>query len=372
VAKAGTTQTDRDLLSDLTTRLRMTLPEPWLVSIDLGTRPGLFWGDPDATLTIEAPDGRSARLGVEVKPTFYPRDVSTMSSQLGGLWPAANRPAGRTGLRPGLAGWLLLSRFLTPRTRDMLADAGFAYADASGNVRIDIANPPMYLQLQGADTNPQRSEQSLQSLKGPGSSRVVRALVDFTPPYTLRDLADRAGLTLGTASRTISYLVDEALVTREGRGPIVDVAWQALIRRWAEDYSLLESNRSALYLEPRGPEALVERLPTLGQRYALTGSLAVPRDALVASPALAAVYVEDRDRAAATLGLQSVAGTGNVVLLEPAADVAFERVREEGSRPAVALSQVAVDLLTSPGRGPAEGDALLAWMEGNERAWRRP
>ena len=33
-------------------------------------------------------------------------------------------------------------------------------------------------------------------------------------------------------------------------------------------------------------------------------------------------------------------------------------------------SQVAVDLLTSPGRGPAEADALLAWMATREEAWR--
>lgn len=35
-----------------------------------------------------------------------------------------------------------------------------------------------------------------------------------------------------------------------------------------------------------------------------------------------------------------------------------------------AASQVAVDLLTGPGRGPAEGDALIEWMEQNEDAWR--
>lgn len=34
-------------------------------------------------------------------------------------------------------------------------------------------------------------------------------------------------------------------------------------------------------------------------------------------------------------------------------------------------SQVAVDLLTGPGRNPAEGQALLDWMEINERAWRK-
>ena len=34
-------------------------------------------------------------------------------------------------------------------------------------------------------------------------------------------------------------------------------------------------------------------------------------------------------------------------------------------------SQVAVDLLTSPGRSPQEGEALITWMEANEERWRR-
>jgi hypothetical protein len=33
-------------------------------------------------------------------------------------------------------------------------------------------------------------------------------------------------------------------------------------------------------------------------------------------------------------------------------------------------SQVAVDLLTGPGREPSEGEELLLWMKGNEAAWR--
>ena len=35
-----------------------------------------------------------------------------------------------------------------------------------------------------------------------------------------------------------------------------------------------------------------------------------------------------------------------------------------------APAQVAADLLTSPGRGPAEGEALIEWMAQNEGAWR--
>jgi hypothetical protein len=34
------------------------------------------------------------------------------------------------------------------------------------------------------------------------------------------------------------------------------------------------------------------------------------------------------------------------------------------------MSQIAADLLTSPGRGPNEAEVLMQWMQENEAAWR--
>lgn len=58
------------------------------------------------------------------------------------------------------------------------------------------------------------------------------------------------------------------------------------------------------------------------------------------------------------------------MLIEPEDEWVFEgRILRNGLS-AVAISQAAADLLTSPGRGPAEAEALIAWMHDNERAWR--
>ncbi len=367
----GTPRDDeRTLLAALTAQLGERLPQTWRARFET-VQMSFAEARPDAVLVLEAPDGRAARIGVDVRISLYPRDVYTMSAQLGGSWPNTPRPAGRAGLSPDLAGWLVLSRFLTPRTRALLTEAGFSYADASGNVRIDLSSPPMFIEFQGAATNPKPVDKTLQSLRGTGAIRVVRALLENRPPYTLRDLADRADLPLGTASRTIRYLVDEALVFRDGRGPISGVDWQGLIQRWARDYSLLGSNLATFYLQPRGPQALVDRLQGLSMPYVLTGSFAVMPQARVAEPALAAVYVPDARQAARELNVQTVAGAGNVVLLQPPTEDVFRSPREVNGIPCASLPQVAVDLLTSPGRGPVEGEALIEWMEKNEDAWRR-
>jgi hypothetical protein len=48
----------------------------------------------------------------------------------------------------------------------------------------------------------------------------------------------------------------------------------------------------------------------------------------------------------------------------------YERTSQKKGVTVAAVSQAAVDLLTSPGRGPNEGDALIEWMRDNEDVWR--
>lgn len=78
----------------------------------------------------------------------------------------------------------------------------------------------------------------------------------------------------------------------------------------------------------------------------------------------------DAVEAAESLGLREADGGANVVLLEPFDPVVFERTVERDGLRCVAPSQLAVDLLTGPGREPAQGEQMLIWMEQNQDAWR--
>ena len=120
-----------------------------------------------------------------------------------------------------------------------------------------------------------------------------------------------------------------------------------------------------------GPRALLDRLREVDLEYAVTGSLAAEQKVRFAPAALASVYVRDIRRAAEALSLRPAPSGGNVVLVTPASGVAFERTWSDGPTTYAALSQVAADLLASPGRAPSEAEALIEWMEGNESAWRR-
>jgi hypothetical protein len=182
---------------------------------------------------------------------------------------------------------------------------------------------------------------------------------------------EQAGLTTATTSRVLSYLASAGLIERLDRGPIVRVDWKRLLERWATEYKVLEANRAEFFIEPRGPLELLRRLQDVSLKYVVTGSLAAIRRAPVATPALAAVYVDDFAGAVDQLNLRSTSSGANVVLIQPTSRVPFQRKWREDGVTYAALSQVAADLLNLPGRSPTEAAELIEWMERNEDTWRR-
>lgn len=309
----------------------------------------------DAELDIRAGRGPTATLIGEVKLAATPKQLPDAIRQLRGFGPAD--------------GYLLIAPYLGRQARERLRDESISYADATGNVRIAVDRPALLIELQGADKNPWTEERPIKSLKGPAAAAVVRALCDFRPPYGIRELAQRAGLTLASTSRIVSFLDAEAIVQRPPRGGIESVDWPRLLRRWSEDYALVDSNRVRRVLEPRGVKAVLDKVRNV-PGYAVTGSLAATIVAPVAPPALATIYVGELGAAQRQLELRDAPSGANVLLVEPFSPVALDRTWERDGVRYAALAQVAVDLLTSPGRSPSEGEALLEWMRDNEDAWR--
>jgi len=189
---------------------------------------------------------------------------------------------------------------------------------------------------------------------------------------TVPKLVTRSGASTGATYRVVEFLEQEALISREAKGPIRAVEWRRILERWSRDYGFQRSNTVGIYLEPRGLNALADRLAqSQNLRYAMTGSAAVQRLAPYAPPRLAMIYVDDIPSAADELGLRPVEAGGNVLLASGDYDVVFDRTVTQDGLTFVAPSQAAVDLLTGPGRSPAEAQALLDWMETHEREWRR-
>lgn len=244
---------------------------------------------------------------------------------------------------------------------------------AREHVRRDprrITKPGLFIETTGAtsDPSPLRPQRSL---KGAKASRVIRALVEWRPPFRLTEIAARSLVDAGHVSRMLAQLEQEGLLTRMPRGAVTEVNWEELIRRWAQEYTVTKSNAATYMIEPRGLASLLAGLRTTTLRYALTGSVAASMCAAVAPAALAMLYVEDRRAAADELKLRPADSGDNVVLLVPKDPLPFEGTTRQQDLVLAAPSQVAADLLTGPGRSSSEAEAFLDWMKENEDAWRR-
>lgn len=348
---------ESDVLRRALTILQALLPTSW----DLQIRNNSAF---DALLEIRAPTGDAATVVIEAKRQMATRDVSKSIEHL------RRAVVGRTG--GDNAQPMVVARYLAPPTRDRLERAGIAYADATGNLRLALERPAMFVKNSGADHDPWRAPgRPLGSLKGAPAARVVRSLVDFTPPYTVPEVIERSGASTGATYRAVDLLVGEDLLEKEHRGPIQVVRWRPLIERWSRDYGFHDSDDVRSFLFPRGVETFPKVLEAAKPlEYVLTGTFAARHLAPYAPPRFAMVYVDDIDVAAERLDLRPAERGGNVLLAANRDEVAFVRAQEVEGIMTAAPSQIAVDLLTGPGRSPSEGQALLDWMEANERAWR--
>ena len=320
----------------------------------------------DATWELRGPDGLSSDIIVEVKTNpMEPRMVGSVVSRLKAL---SSQGHNQTGFAPAR---MIVSSYLSPLARQRLADAGASYADSTGNIRFAVDRPAVFIETQGADKNPFREDRPLHSLKGRSSARVARGLLDYRPPFGTRELAAKTANSPAMVSRVSSLLEPDEIVTKDGpRGRIISVDWEALARRWALDYDFASSNTLTTWLEPRGTRALLARLRDAEIRYTVTGSFAAYRLAPFAEPRLAALYVDDPKTAARSLGLRPAESGANVLLVHPYDPVVFERAEYDNGTRYARATQVLLDLMKGPGRGPAEAEALLEWMRGNEDKWK--
>lgn len=316
----------------------------------------------DALLTVTAPDGTSATLLLEARRVVEGRDVAE----------ARERLARYVQQTPGACG-VVVARYLSSPVRKRLADAGLSYVDATGNVLVNVARPGLYVATDGADHDPWRGPgRPRGTLKGAPAARVVRALLDHDRSWAIRELVRVTGGSMGSAYRVIEFLESENLAIRDESGAVSVPDWAALLRRWSLDYAFVRNNDVTRWIAPRGLPDLLRRAADSSVRYAVTGTLAAAEWAAYAPARSAMIYVADADEAAGAWGLRAADAGANVMLGEPQIDVAFARTLvTAGDLVVAAPTQVAVDLMTGPGRNPNEAEELIEWMARHEPSWRR-
>lgn len=306
-------------------------------------------------MELRAPDGRKSLLAVKLKGSLQPREVYELQRKF--------------GHSDSVCQFVVIAPYISPQVREDLTELGWGYIDLTGNIRVETSEPGLFIMTNGKDTNPFPEARNKRTLRGFKAGRIVRDLIDRKEPPKVRELAKAAKANPGYVSRVLGILDQKALVTRN-KGRLVSVDWERLLRYWAEEAPLESRGKQVVCLEPRGLSTFQKRLKEVSIKYALTGGIVASHFAPVAPPRLATLYVDNADTAIQELGLRESDFGGNVVLIEAADPIVFSSVNEVEGLFFVGLSQVAADLLTSPGRGPAEGQELIRWMSEHEEFWR--
>lgn len=350
--------------------LATRLPPGWTVEPVEGQGAGT--GQGDALFAFTTPGGMGAGSAiVETRPGFAAADVDRL---LGGLTRRLREVSGSRAI-------LLLSDFLSPRTRQRLAEEDISYLDLTGNIRLVMQEPPIFVETAGADRRPpDTASKRVAGLSGVKVGRVVRFLTEVVPHYGVNDIEEATGISRGYISRILDRLADEALIRRESRGPVEAVEWPAMLRQRGQSVDVFRANTTRTYVAQNGARAVFELLSrsTVADTVVVTGSFAAVRKAPIAAPALLVMYLVPGGRlpnfesTGKQLGLLPADEAADVVLLWPSDDRVVEDPWAADGVQFVNLPQLAVDCLGGSGRMPSEGEALIDWMQANADDWQYP
>jgi len=349
------------------------LPVEWQLNFE-GLQPGQFPApDADLWLTLQG-DRASGELLVEVRSRVTPLDARRLVE----LHQQATRLSRRQ------AALLVIAPWLSRTVQQILREGEVAYLDLTDNVFLHLRHPAVFIRTVGAtqDPNPTPSEER-RALSGSKAGRLVRLLVDATPPVRPVDLARAADLSPGYVTRLLTTLADQGLI-RRGHRAVEKVDWEALLRARAEQIpSLLRPGSVVTLLAPQGIGRLLEKIQSsVADQTLVTGSYAAAKLAPVTVGGQLMLYPKMTDRivgdpAQLATHLQNFAGAlptdrgADVVVLTASDPVAVRwGARQVDGLWHVAPSQLALDCLTGNGRMPAEGEAVLEHMAATEKEWR--
>ncbi len=338
--------TTRRLFDSALAAIGSLLPNAWQVDSAGRSNAG-------GAARVTAPDGAAGQITILARYRLAAREASA--------------------LPPSAGTSIIAASWLSPRTREILEQAGRGYVDQTGNVCLTMNRPGLALRAQGADRDPSPEPAKRPNLRGARAWALLRTLAEVRPPYGVGDLSAALRTDPGYISRLLAALSEELLIEKKPRGPVRHVEWESILRQMAVTYSMYGANDTTSWVAGGGPEQFLSDLASSGEKgWALTGSFASSALVSVTVPLVAVVYTEDPDRLAGAALLRRVRIGGNVTLARPYNRIVFERTWRRGDPVNASLAQVAVDCLTGPGRLPSEGEALLEWMRNNAPRWQAP
>ncbi|AIC46950.1 hypothetical protein [Rhodoluna lacicola] len=350
---------DEEIFTRVAEKIRAAIPKDFNVQMSALIQPLLKDRNLDAILEIKIPNIPPVEFATEVKRILNRPQMLAALDQLSRI---TNDNYNK----------LVAAKYIPEPIQNELKDRGVSFADATGNVSINLQNPLMVINSRGATTDPWKGPgRPTQSLKGVPAGQIVRTLCDYGSPIKIQKLIIESGASRGSAYRMIDFLTANKFATKQVGSQVSVNDCKQLLLAWSKEVDVFGSGVTKSYINPRGLNELQSKLAEIDSRkYVLTGSLAAEKYYAYADPFTAMIYTTNIDELALELGFLETNKGANVILSSPNTPVVFDRTSIYKGMNIAAPSQIAVDLLGGPGRNPEEGKTLLDWMEANENVWR--
>jgi hypothetical protein len=306
-------------------------------------------GGVDLCATLSLPGGAVRKLVVQVKSSGQPRSVREGCFQL----------QNHLESQPDAYG-VVLAPYITPASAEICRHAGFGYVDLAGNCRLSAG--AIYIERRG-QPNPFIRKAQLYNLYKPVASRVLRVLLHNPPrPWTLKELAKEASVSLGHAHNVKQALLDREWIAAETK-TISMTQPEAVLAEWAGRYNFRSNEVFEYYCSAEAPaieQALADFAGVPEFKIAMTGFSAAARMAPVVKHQRVTAYVSgNMQEIAKKLNLKKVTSGANVMLLKPYDDGVFYGLRLVAGLPIVSPVQAYLDLKGYRGRGEEAADELL-------------
>ena len=146
---------------------------------------------------------------------------------------------------------MLVSRYLSPRSREICTAHNVAYLDLFGNAHL--AFDSVYIDRAVAD-KPKFESRALRSIFNPKAAAILRVMLrEPDRAWRVTDLAEKANASLGHVSNVRKALLEREWIERQDDG-VVLIQPDALLKTWRENYRRPVGHRITGYTHLHGKQ----------------------------------------------------------------------------------------------------------------------
>jgi hypothetical protein len=159
---------------------------------------------------------------VQCKTQVRPLNVAQIEKQLQSYYPNENH--------------MVIANYITPKAKEILKEKNIAYLDEGGNIFLRLEN--YVLQREGLKTKSEPENQGYRAFTKTGARVVFQLLVN---PQLInasqRELAKRAGVSLGTIPKVLKQLLRDKYAVRLTETTYELINKEQLLNKWVEAFA---------------------------------------------------------------------------------------------------------------------------------------